>query len=349
MAVHGPAENNLRGAPRKVKPKTTGRADGGIGARAARAARGALSRMADAVAMWRRGAFPHAGGGGPAVLAIHGLALGGAGKTPLAIELAGMLAVRAPGRVALGTRSVAVVADEIEMIARAGPPFALIADDDPAAIIRHATEAGCTHVVLDDPSLSRRAPAHVRVVCLAREDAFDMPVFPAGPRRPGSVRVEEADFAALYDDAAPPVDRALPALLVRTMPARLADLPGATDAPPPGSRAYLLCAIARPERVSDTLAAGDWPVAGATFLPDHHRLDAGVRTRAESAARAAGADRVVVTPKDAARLPIGFGGERMRWSVIRHRIRVAGAVDRLVETLDSRAGTIDPTPPAARR
>jgi tetraacyldisaccharide 4'-kinase len=68
------------------------------------------------------------------------------------------------------------------------------------------------------------------------------------------------------------------------------------------SRAFVLSAIAVPELLLADLAALGCRVVGTALFRDHHRFTAAEIAGAASAARAAGADAVVTTEKDAVRL-----------------------------------------------
>ena len=68
------------------------------------------------------------------------------------------------------------------------------------------------------------------------------------------------------------------------------------------SRAFVVAAIAAPERLIADLSGLGCRVVGQALFRDHHRFTAGELGSAAAAARAAGADAVVTTEKDAARL-----------------------------------------------
>jgi tetraacyldisaccharide 4'-kinase len=77
-------------------------------------------------------------------------------------------------------------------------------------------------------------------------------------------------------------------------------LDGAAAAPP--DRAFLLAAIARPERLEQDAGGAGVAVVGREFFRDHHRFGADELARVASQARAAGASAIVTTAKDAVRL-----------------------------------------------
>jgi tetraacyldisaccharide 4'-kinase len=90
------------------------------------------------------------------------------------------------------------------------------------------------------------------------------------------------------------------AAALRVGGARLA--PGALA----GRRVGLLSGIARPDAFRALVARLGATVASEARFADHHRFRAGEPERAAAAARAASADLLVTTEKDAARLPRAF-------------------------------------------
>ena len=309
---------------------------------------GALACAADLVARRRRSTLPRAGASQIPTLAVHGLALGGAGKTPACLWLAERLACLTGGRVAVGTRPRSVVADEIELYRGRLPGVPVFPERYPLRAIERAAAAGCRAVVLDDPSLTSAAPAHLRVVCLGPDDDWSRPVFPAGPRRPGAVRPDEADHLLLFEREAPPrgVDR--PAGRVHVEVAGflpLAEWPrgvprsGAAVAP---ATAFVLCAVARPERVVRAVEAAGVRVVGTVSRRDHAALPPALLARTARRAREAGARWVVVTEKDAARMGdarrgAAAGGDP-EWMAVRIELRIEGGEELLQRFLRSPGG-----------
>ena len=278
---------------------------------------GSLARAVDFLARRRRRPLARAGHAQLPTLAVHGLALGGAGKTPLCAWLARRLAQRLGGTIGIGTRSPAVVADEIAMLRRRLPDSPVFAADDSRAAVAQAGRAGCRALVLDDPSLTRAAPAHYRAVCLGPGDDWTLPTFPAGERRPGCIGPAEVDHLVLFDGAPSPATAAgRPATRARTVPRGLLPLacyledaaaePGRSVVEP-GTPVFLLCAIARPERLARTAEALGLRVVGSSWRRDHAALPPALRREIEHRARTCGARLVVVTEKDAARIGAGRG------------------------------------------
>jgi tetraacyldisaccharide 4'-kinase len=77
--------------------------------------------------------------------------------------------------------------------------------------------------------------------------------------------------------------------------------PEGRPAPAP-ARAFLLAAIARPERFERDVAASGVAVAGRAFFRDHHRFRADELASIVERARGTGAEAIVTTAKDAVRL-----------------------------------------------
>jgi len=68
------------------------------------------------------------------------------------------------------------------------------------------------------------------------------------------------------------------------------------------ARAFLLAAIARPERLEADAAGCGVEVVGRSFFRDHHRFRADELASVAERARGAGAQAIVTTAKDAVRL-----------------------------------------------
>jgi tetraacyldisaccharide 4'-kinase len=112
---------------------------------------------------------------------------------------------------------------------------------------------------------------------------------------------ERSGLARAIRDAAGKV----PIGWARHRPAGVVDLAtGLVEPPGPlgGRRAFAVSGIAAPESLLATLAELGARVVGARAFPDHHPFDEDDRRGIVRAARAAGADCIVTTEKDAVRL-----------------------------------------------
>jgi tetraacyldisaccharide 4'-kinase len=280
------------------------------------------------VAAYRRGILPRRRLLGP-VISVGNLGVGGSGKTPVVLRVAEILrdagrevAVLSRGyrgsfrgealvvsdgaRVLAGPREAG---DEPVMLARALPGVVVAVGARRDAVGR-AVEArfGPRVHVLDDGFQHLRLERDLDLVCLDVRDLEDAPL-PAGRLREGPSALARADVVLLTRLEAAGEDelRALEARLGPTRTLRVArrvtGWTGPDGAPvPPPARAFLLAAIARPERFEHDVAASGCAVVGRALFRDHHRFrEAELRDAAERA-RAAGADAVATTAKDAVRL-----------------------------------------------
>lgn len=245
------------------------------------------------------------------VLCVGNLVAGGAGKTPVAIDLARRLAARGrhphllsrgyggtlagPAAVAPSRHSAAEVGDEPLLLAEAAPTW--IARDR-AAGARAAIEAGADLLVMDDgfqnPSLAKDLSL---VVVDAGYGFGNGRVLPAGPmREPAASGLARADAVVLLgEDEANVLAQLEGAPVLR---ARLEPLNGARLA---GQRVVAFAGIARPVKFFATLDRLGARLVARRGFPDHHpyRDDELERLAAEAAAQRA---LLVTTTKDAARL-----------------------------------------------
>jgi len=275
-------------------------------------------------AAYGRGWLPRARLGGP-VISVGNLGVGGSGKTPVVALLAAML--RDAGRpVAVLSRGYRgsfrgdclVVADGEGV--HAGPEAA---GDEPVMLARcvpgvvvavgrrrdrvgRAVEAryGPRVHVLDDGFQHFRLQRDLDLVCLSAHDLVDRPL-PAGRLREPRAALARADLILLDADEA--ARSALAAkhpgrvLRLRRRVVGFFGLDGA-ERPVP-ARPFLLSGIARPERLHADVASRVGEVSGTAVFADHHAYGPADVADVESRARAAGADAIVTTAKDAVRLP----------------------------------------------
>jgi tetraacyldisaccharide 4'-kinase len=250
------------------------------------------------------------------VICIGNFTAGGAGKTPTALMIAGMLRamgespaflsrgyggkLRGPVRVTDAHRA-AEVGDEPLLLSRFGP--AIVARDRPTGA-KLAASQGASVVVMDDglqnPSLAKDLA--IAVVDGATGHGNGLPL-PAGPlRAPISVQWSWVDAVLVIGEgeagdrvATAASHRGLTLLRGRLVPepAALARLRG--------QRVFAFSGIGRPEKFFETLERAGAIVEEVRPFPDHHPY-----TEAEIAALQAQAKihglHLVTTEKDAARL-----------------------------------------------
>ena len=287
------------------------------------------------VAAYRRGLLPRARLSSP-VVSVGNLGVGGSGKTPVVARVAEILR-DAGRRVAVLSRGyggsfrgealvvsdgstllagAAEAGDEPVMLARALPGV-VVAVGTRRDVVGRAVEArfGPRVHVLDDGFQHLRLERDLDLVCLDVRDLEDRPM-PAGRLRERPSALARADLVLLTR-----VEAATEAEL-RTLEHRLGpdrtfrvarrvagwnDLDGAAAAPP--ARAFLLAAIARPERFERDVGGCGVDVVGRAWFRDHHRFRPDDIAGVAEQARAAGAEAIVTTAKDAVRLERGaFSG-----------------------------------------
>jgi len=293
------------------------------------AAFGALGSLR--AAAYRRGLAPRSRLAGP-VISVGNLGVGGSGKTPVVARLAEILrdaglkvAVLSRGYGGTFRREALVVSDGASVLAgadEAGDEPVMLARDLPGVVVAvgprrdavgRAVEArfGRLVHVLDDGFQHLRLERDLDLLCLDVRDLGDRPM-PAGRLREWPSAIDRAD-AFLLTRLEAASEEEIAALEARLGPERTFRVarrptgwrtPGGAPAPAP-ARAYLLAAIARPERLERDVAGGGVAVVGRAFFRDHHRYRAEELAAAAREARAAGADAIVTTAKDAVRLPAG--------------------------------------------
>jgi len=293
---------------------------------AALAPLGALYGAASAAraAAYGRGWLPRTRLAGP-VISVGNLSVGGSGKTPVVALIAAMLrdARRPVAVLSRGYRGsfrgdCLVVGDGQGV--RAGPEEAgdepvMLAHALPGVIVAvgrrrdrvgRAVEArfGTRVHVLDDGFQHLRLRRDLDLVCASARDLVDRPL-PAGRLRESPSALARADLILLDADGAAlaALSDAHPGRVLR-LRRRVLGFYGldGTERPAP-SRPFLLSGIARPERFHGDVTPRVGHVAGTAVFADHHAYTADDLAGVESQARAAGADAIVTTAKDAVRLP----------------------------------------------
>ncbi|HSN89765.1 MAG TPA: tetraacyldisaccharide 4'-kinase [Anaeromyxobacteraceae bacterium] len=302
------------------------------------------------------------------VISVGNLAVGGAGKTPAGLAIAGRLldrgravailsrgygALRRDPRVVADGRSVLLSAaeggDEPVLAARRLPGVRVLCGPRRAALARTAVEAlGADVLVLDDGFQHRALARDLDVVVLDASNPFgNGHLLPRGPnreppsalRRAGLVWLSGADRAgegalarlrrmAREATGRDPVESRHRVLDV--LDAALARSLG-RDALR-GRRVLALSGLARPGSFRATLEGLGAEVARERAFPDHHRFtDAEVEEALREAA-GAGCDAVATTEKDAVRLPAGATDPRI--AVVRIEAEIVAGADGLAAALE---------------
>lgn len=250
------------------------------------------------------------------VLCVGNLVLGGAGKTPVAIDLGNRLAARGravhfltrgyggslkgPVRVDPALHDASHVGDEALLLARHAPTW--MSAGRPAGA-RAAAAAGADVIVMDDgfqnPSLGKDLSL---VVVDGGFGLGNGAVFPAGPlREPAASGLARAQAVVVIGGGW----TAAPGVAVPVLNARLR--PGPDAAALAGRRVFAFAGIGRPEKFYATLTEMGCDLAGTRSFDDHYPYTPSDIEAVLAAARTSDAVPVT-TEKDLVRLPAGLRG-----------------------------------------
>jgi len=278
------------------------------------------------VAAYRRGLLARRRLRGP-VISVGNLSVGGSGKTPVVARVAEILrdegfpvAILSRGyRGSFAGRALVVGEGDgpVAAAAEAGDEPAMLARQLKGVVVavgRRRVDAGRmvesrfgprVHV-LDDGFQHLRLVRDLDLLCLDAADLSDRPL-PAGRLREWPAAASRADLFLLTGaspgEAEVLVSRFGPERTFRVTRcvAGFFGLDGATRPAP--RRPFLLAGIARPERFEADARARCGETAGRAFFADHYAFRADDLADVARRARAAGADAVLTTAKDAVRLP----------------------------------------------
>jgi tetraacyldisaccharide 4'-kinase len=270
------------------------------------------------------------------VVSVGNLTVGGTGKTPMVILLAGMLrdrgmrpAVLSRGYGGKSTSEVLVVSDgrqilagpeeagdEPVLIARRLKGIPVLAGAKRALTGRYARENfGVDVMVLDDGFQHRWIHRDLDIVLLdSRQPLGNGLLLPRGPLRepPAAlVRAGVIVFTRSEDSTGPSMDKELsgilsgrPVLRTRIRPTKFVGADG-TELPLSflaGKKVFAFAGIAQPDSFRQTLEGLGGVIAGFRAFPDHHRYTAEDWGRIEHDAGLVRADLVLATEKDLVKL-----------------------------------------------
>jgi tetraacyldisaccharide 4'-kinase len=249
------------------------------------------------------------------VVCIGNPTIGGAGKTPLALTLAGLLEasgeapfllsrgyggrLMGPLRVDPARHHAAEVGDEPLLLARVAPT---VVARDRVAGAQAAVAAGASVIVMDDgfqnPALQKDFSV---LVVDGRRSIGNGRVVPAGPlRAPLAAQLARADALVMVGTSDEGVtaaarERGVPVFQASLTPA------AAVAATLAGARVLAFAGIGDPDKFFATLTGAGIAVAAAVSFPDHHRY-----TAQDARMLCQQADREVLIPvtteKDLARM-----------------------------------------------
>jgi tetraacyldisaccharide 4'-kinase len=305
---------------------------------------------------------------GRPVIAVGNLTVGGSGKTPLVIELVGLLGglgarvavlsrgwgrasrgtrvVRVPGTAAIDVRSAG---DEPALIATRCPAAAVVVGEDRVDAARLAIETWRPDVLVCDDAFQHRRLARDRdlLAVHARRGLGNRRLLPAGPLREPPAAASRADWLVFSHagDAEPEALRRrhrlvsgpaaaacdfAPAGLVRTAQLRPweGELPG---------RVVAACGVADPTGFGSALQRFGLEVVELLALADHRPLGPRRLARLAERVRRVEADALVVTEKDLIKVAQPPPGLRLaalrleaRWPAGSGRRRLAADLERLL-------------------
>jgi tetraacyldisaccharide 4'-kinase len=284
---------------------------------------------------------------GPLVVSVGNLAVGGSGKTPVAIFRA-QWAQRSGRSVAVLSRGygrssrdvvdfsgealppVELTGDEPRLIARRAPGVRVVVGADRVATARQASASGANFLILDDGFQHRRLARDVDLVVVGGEGNGRL--MPAGPLRESRAALTRAHLLWNPDpDAAGDAKT----IVARHRISGVVGKGGAIEPPESlrGRSVVALAGIARPARFLASLESLGATVVERFLLPDHHAFSEPELARVREAAARHGA-AVVTTEKDRERLPAGFEALAPRLGV-----EVVRGLDTLASVLGLPVGT----------
>jgi tetraacyldisaccharide 4'-kinase len=305
------------------------------------------------------GLLPSAKAGVP-VIAVGNLTVGGAGKTPVTLELAKRfldggrrvaVVSRGYGRTTKGTVIVsdgqAVRAgaddggDEPLWLARQEPRLIVVVGEKRAAAASTAVDLGADLVLLDDGLSHYSLQRDAKVIVIDDQARFGNGfLLPAGPLRLRLSHAHQADLLWWTRVDEPKTRRpeprnidGIPSVHSAYRAGRLVDLQLAAKEPLTalqGVRVLGVCGIARPAGFEATLDSLGANVRGVLSFPDHHLFTAVDVATIESAARAEHCDLILTTEKDAVRLARVTSGEQYRAVAMTVAVHDPAALNRFI-------------------
>jgi len=253
-------------------------------------------------------------------VSVGNIGVGGSGKTPVTIWLAGMLWTkgRRPAIIARGYGAEpSELNDELQLQMRKCPYATVLASPDRVNGIRDAVSIhGAAAVILDDAFQHRRVERDLDIVLVDATRGFgNGHMLPAGPLREPVQSLRRADLVlltraeqvlpaqldALSRRITAQTGRHLPVGRIRFMPSALTDLQfSAADVPAGPGGAF--AGIANFRAFANTCRQRELDVVAHMSLADHVRYDRVLCDRISRWARDSGVHWLVTTEKDAVKL-----------------------------------------------
>lgn len=247
------------------------------------------------------------------VISIGSLSAGGAGKTPVVIMLAKLLqshqhpvdvltrgygrSSRSAAHVPRGNAASATLyGDEPLEMMHADLEVFVGADRYSAGVLAEGTHQVQAHL-LDDGFQHRQLARALDLVLLTADDLADH-LLPAGNLREPLRSLRRADVVILREEAS---EQLIP-IVHNVTQADIWTIRRSLEVEDRLTSPFVFCGIARPENFLAMLDANGREVAGHLIFPDHHRYTASDISRIVTAAKAARADGIYLTAKDAVKI-----------------------------------------------
>jgi tetraacyldisaccharide 4'-kinase len=253
-------------------------------------------------------------------ISVGNISVGGSGKTPLTIWLAGMLRIkgRKPAIVARGYGAgPSGLNDELQMAARKCPYAAVLANPDRATAIRDAIALyGVDAVILDDAFQHRQVRRNLDIVLVDATRGFgNGRMLPAGPLREPIESLKRANVVlltraeqvqpdrleGLLHQIEAQVEREVPVGRVAFQPSGVMDL-GFEPADFPEGPGGAMAGVGNFGSFVSTCRQHGLDIVAQMPLSDHVRYDEAVCQGIEAWAKARCLRWVATTEKDAAKL-----------------------------------------------
>ncbi len=266
---------------------------------------------------------------GVRVVSVGNLNVGGTGKTPAVICIANLCLARGKraavvsrgyGRQAKGGRVLSggsmpsdEVGDEPLLISRRCPSVPVLVGTDRFALAAQARDDfGAEIVLLDDGMQHRRIWRDTEIVVIDEEVGLgNGHLLPWGPLRepPQSLRRASLLWIRASEEGSRSWPQpAIPFVRARYWVESVLDPTGTacSVASLRGKKAFVFCGMARPLRLVRTVQSLGAESVGSRFFPDHHSFSARDLDSVLRMAQVRGAELVITSEKDLARLPEGF-------------------------------------------
>jgi tetraacyldisaccharide 4'-kinase len=309
------------------------------------------------------------------VISVGNLCAGGAGKTPVALALCERLLARglrpallsrghggsgggvrivSEGRGALLPASVA--GDEPVLVAERCPGLLVLSGRRRADLAALAVRRGAQVLVLDDGLQHHALSRDLDVVVVDAQNPLGNGAFlPRGPLREGASAFARLGPRGLLWLTGAEGLRPDPQREALAAQARVAGMHGPVEstvepraAVRRGEKVFLLAGIARPERFARTVRSLGAEVVGHAFFADHHRFSVRELRGVQARALALGAERLLTTEKDLARLAPAQRAGLTALPVDLRILRGEEALDLALDAALATAPVPPPAPPPAR-